>query len=170
MFVLSLSLKQLSKRSLLKITCIILLLMTLTAIILAFFPRKNYACHDGEVYSVRAETQNDISKFARFFGLSPDFSSEKSYTVTIPAKFDTLFSRYEMIQNTVGLSLSPYAGKECTLHTWKLMNNNSSDASFLRLIIYDKKIIGGDICPVQFGSKIKNFAGEYFSLDKQIEL
>ena len=159
MFVLSFSIKPLSKRKFKIIIITVLLCMTIITAFLTFRPEKHHALYN----------ENDIRDFARFFGLSLDYSTEKCRDIIIPEKFDTLLSNYDLIQGSVGLSLSRYAEKSCSLHTWELMNNGRPADSLLRLIILDDIIIGGDICSVEYGGDIRNFAGEKFTLNQQIE-
>ena len=169
MFVLSFSIKPLSKRKFKIIIITVLLCMTIITAFFTFRPEKHHALYNGKAYSTRAENENDIRNFARFFGLSLDYSTEKCRDIIIPEKFDMLLSNYDLIQGSVGLSLSRYAGKSCSLHTWELMNNGRPADSLLRLIILDDIIIGGDICSVEYGGDIRNFAGEKFTLNQQIE-
>ncbi len=143
--------------------------MTLITSFLAFSSSSYNAFYKGKAYPTIAVSKNDIDRFADFFGLDLDSDTEKSQKITIPCTFNKLYKNYNLLQNTVGLNLTQYAGKECMMYSYEIMNKNSSPDSKLRILVYDGHIIGGDICYIEYSSEIRNFAGKTLSEENILE-
>ena len=60
---------------------------------------------------------------------------------TIPEKFTPVYERYNSLLEQNGYSLVPYKGKECTRYTYLIPSVNAR----ANIIVYDGKVIGGDI-------------------------
>lgn len=60
---------------------------------------------------------------------------------TIPENFTAVYERYNNLLEESGYSLIPYKGKECTRYTYLIPSVNAR----ANIIVYDGKIIGGDI-------------------------
>ncbi len=60
---------------------------------------------------------------------------------TIPENFTAVYERYNNLLEESGYSLVPYKGKECTRYTYLIPSVNAR----ANVIVYDGKVIGGDI-------------------------
>ena len=60
---------------------------------------------------------------------------------TIPESFTPVYERYNSLLEKNGYSLVPYKGKECTRYTYLIPSVNAR----ANIIVYDGKVIGGDI-------------------------
>lgn len=60
---------------------------------------------------------------------------------TIPETFTPVYDRYNRLLEQSGYSLVPYRGKECTRYTYLIPSANAR----ANIIVYDGKVIGGDI-------------------------
>ena len=91
------------------------------------------------------ETTENISVFSRTVKeMGYDDVSETPYEVvefTIPTEFNEVYSRYNELLKTAGYDLSPYKGKNCKRYTYLIPSQNAR----ANIIVYDGKIIGGDI-------------------------
>ena len=91
------------------------------------------------------EITENISVFSRTVKeMGYDDVSETPYEVvefTIPTEFNEVYSRYNELLKTAGYDLSPYKGKTCKRYTYLIPSQNAR----ANIIVYDGKIIGGDI-------------------------
>ena len=60
---------------------------------------------------------------------------------TVPESFTPVYERYNSLLEKNGYSLVPYKGKECTRYTYLIPSVNAR----ANIIVYDGKVIGGDI-------------------------
>ncbi len=73
-----------------------------------------------------------------------DDVSEKPYEVvefTIPETFNDVYMRYNNLLKESGYDLAQYRGKTCKRYTYLIPSQNAR----ANIIVYDGKIIGGDI-------------------------
>lgn len=84
--------------------------------------------------------------FLRRLGYS--FSDETVTEFVIPSEFDSVYERYNDLQIEAGFDLLPYAGEKCEMHTYELLNHPLGKCR-ANLIIFEGKIIGGDISSVE---------------------
>ncbi len=68
--------------------------------------------------------------------------------ITLPAKFDDVFTAYNKLQREAGFNLEDYAGKPVTRYTFTI--NNFFDIAGVRanVLVYSGKVIGGDLMTV----------------------
>lgn len=64
--------------------------------------------------------------------------------LTIPQEFDEVYTRYNDLQRQAGFDLTPYRGREVTRYTYRV-TDGGQDNVFIHILMYDSKIIGGDI-------------------------
>ena len=65
-------------------------------------------------------------------------------SVLIPETFNDVYKRYNSLQQEGGYDLSLYKGKECIRYTYPI----PSLSARANILVYDGKIIGGDICGI----------------------
>ena len=94
---------------------------------------------------VRASFSEDKAVFSQIVReMGYDDVSEKPYEVvefTIPLEFNAVYERYNNLLRESGYDLSPYRGKKCKRYTYLIPSQNAR----ANIIVYDGKIIGGDI-------------------------
>ena len=76
------------------------------------------------------------------------FSDETVTKFVIPSEFDSVYENYNNLQKEAGFDLLLYAGKECEMHTYELLNHPLGKCR-ANLIIFEGEIIGGDISSVE---------------------
>ncbi len=64
--------------------------------------------------------------------------------VAIPKMFDSVYTRYNELQKAQGLNLEKYSGKTVMRYTYEVQDAGE-DASYVTLLIYKNRIIGGDV-------------------------
>lgn len=94
-------------------------------------------------------TAKDCSQRLNFlsqFGWQCDENAETVKDSVIPEKFDDVYVKYNEIQTQQGFSLEKYKGKSVRIYTEKVLNYpENSENVYATLMVYDNKIIGGDI-------------------------
>lgn len=90
-------------------------------------------------------TKDLRKQFLSSFGWKGDFENETSKTTTIPSEFNDVYTSYNEIQKICGYDLEQYKGKSVTLYSIPITNYDSNDDVFASILVYENKIIGGDI-------------------------
>ena len=122
--------------------------------------RRNYTHIEGKYYTLSAASTEAQKEFALQFGLQTEEYPEMIQRVRLPKDFDSFYTAYNEMQKTVGLDLSPYAGKSCVLYTYRLKNKEFSGGAVINLLILRERIIGGDITKDKSGGVILSFSGK----------
>ena len=74
-----------------------------------------------------------------------------SKEITIPLEFGETYENYNNIQKKAGFDLSKYKGCKATVYTYSVLSYGpfeEKDQARLNLIVYNGRIIGGDISSV----------------------
>lgn len=67
--------------------------------------------------------------------------------VTIPKEFNDVYKEYNELMKTQGFDLEKFCGKEVEVYTYEVLNYPGHEKNIqLSLMIYDGKLIGGDVC------------------------
>lgn len=98
----------------------------------------------GDFKNVKSNT--DRVQLLQSYGWEVGEEPVCSMEVTIPEKFDSVYSSYNGIQKKVGLDLEKYKGKTAMFYTY-IVKNADGDA-YANLLVYKNKVIGGDITSV----------------------
>ncbi len=131
-----------------------LVVMVIFTVAIVMRGERMTAEYNGNVYSVKAETENDILRFAGFFGLDVEDKPLSVKNIIIPAEFNDVYSAYNDIQKLSGLDLVNYKGCLCRLYTYRI----SGSQELVHILVYGNRIIGGDVCDEKFGSRMYSFS------------
>ncbi len=71
--------------------------------------------------------------------------------VVIPNEFDAVYTEYNNLQKKFGMDLSNYKGKTVKQYSYEIMNHPNAESGLIvaNILVYNGKIIGGDICNVK---------------------
>lgn len=106
------------------------------------------------------KTGADITRFLSQFGWEVDSEPLEEVTVKIPTEFDKVMNSYNELQRNQGLDLSKYRGREVKRYTYKVKNYPDYNGTVMaNVIIYKKRVIGGDICSSDVTGFICGFEG-----------
>ena len=105
------------------------------------------------------ETNEQRIAFLQSFGWEPSPSPIESGEVRIPEETDEVFERYNELQKSQGYDLTAYAGKCVERFVYEIPNCPDGCARRATLLIYQSKIIGGDISSCEAGGTMHGFAG-----------
>lgn len=92
-------------------------------------------------YSTEAPDADAQADFLLQFGLEADKKSRKTDKITIPVKFNEVYTAYNELQKAVGLNLEPYKGIQAQRAVYKIKN----EQKYATLIIYKARVIGGHL-------------------------
>ena len=144
------------------------LCVTLVALItlIAFVPSYDGDVATGAVPEVtvnydKIKTNEDRINFLRQFGweVSPEPTEVKE--ITVPSEFDKVFGAYNELQRAQGLDLARYKRKSVTRYTYEITNYPGYDGKvYANVLVYRKKVIGGDICSADRSGFVFGFEGK----------
>ena len=93
------------------------------------------------------ETNDDRVSYLASFGWSVNAQPKQTQQVKIPDSAENkVFARYNELQLSQGFDLTKYAGKEATRYVYEILNYpEAEEPVYASILVYDGKIIGGDI-------------------------
>ena len=93
------------------------------------------------------ETNDDRVAYLASFGWSVNAQPNQTQQVKIPDSAENkVFARYNELQLSQGFDLTKYAGKEATRYVYEILNYpEAEEPVYASILVYDGKIIGGDI-------------------------
>lgn len=97
--------------------------------------------------------------FLQSFGWSVEEEPCEIRELLIPAEFGDVYEEYEKLQKEQGLSLKEYRGCLVKRYTY-VVKNHPMELEYARanLLVYEEKIIGGDICSLRMDGFMHGFA------------
>lgn len=98
-----------------------------------------------------ANSQERIA-FLSQFGWRVSDEPTQVVEIIIPNEFSAVYENYNNIQKQDGFDLKDYSGKRVKCWTYQVVNYPSyeeSDLIFANVLVYEGRVIGGDICSVQ---------------------
>ncbi len=108
-----------------------------------------FVCVPQQEDSITAIPQgNTIAARVTFLGsLGYEVSekSEQAETVMLPAEFDDVLTRYNVLQQAAGMDLRPFAGRVLWRYTYAVENYADEPLAEAHLYVFDGRIVGGDI-------------------------
>lgn len=98
------------------------------------------------------ETAMQRVNFLEQLGYTVASSEEESESIRIPMEFSDVYLNYNELQKLSGTDLTNYRGAECTRYTY-----HEQDSDFLlNLIVYEGRIIAGDVCTAALDGEMHN--------------
>lgn len=93
------------------------------------------------------ETNDDRVAYLASFGWSVNTQPKQTQQVKIPDSAENkVFERYNELQISQGFDLTQYAGKEVTRYVYEILNYpEAKEPVYANVLVYDGKVIGGDI-------------------------
>lgn len=92
--------------------------------------------------STDAERREYLEKFG--WSLAKDVSEKQ---ITVPDKWNDVYSQYNEIQKNQGFDLTAYKGRQAQLYTYTVTNYDSdSEGVVADMLVCDGVLIAGDIC------------------------
>lgn len=98
--------------------------------------------------------------FLQSFGWEISADPIESREVMIPEKFNDVYNTYNEMQIAQGFDLKPYAGYNCMQYKYLVSNYPDSREVYATLLIYDSKILGGDLACAEVDGFMHGFAAD----------
>lgn len=91
-------------------------------------------------------TTEERMEFLLECGWETDPNSETVQNIHIPERFTAVYENYNELQLQQGYDLTEYAGRDCTLYSYTVLNYpDDSQTVIADLYVYKDRIIGGDV-------------------------
>lgn len=91
-------------------------------------------------------TTEERMEFLLECGWETDPTSETVQDIHIPERFTAVYENYNDLQLRQGYDLTEYAGRDCTLYSYTVLNYpDDSQTVIADLYVYKNRIIGGDV-------------------------
>lgn len=100
--------------------------------------------------AVAAATEEQQLTFLRSLGYEADETPLSVQEIQLPDEADAAAEAYQKLQKQAGFDLSGYAGQRVKCWSWSVKNDALPDAT-AHLLIYEGKLIGGDVTPHDAG-------------------
>lgn len=71
--------------------------------------------------------------------------------VIIPEEWNSVFEEYNDLQKQQGFDLNKYRGKQATIYTYQILNYDGAENVVANLMVFDGKLIAGDVCSAELG-------------------
>ena len=104
------------------------------------------------------ETNADRIELLNGYGWEVEETPILESTVTIPEEFDEVYSEYNKLQKKEGLDLEKYKGKKVEMYVYKI--TNAEEEAYANLLVYKKRVIGGDITSASPNGFTYGFSGK----------
>lgn len=112
-------------------------------------------------YSLAANDETERIAFLSQFGWQVHPEPVEVEEVVIPADFNEVYHNYNLIQQEQGLDLQNYAGKTCKRWVYQILNYPREGDVRVTLLIYDGRVIGGDVSSASLNGFMTGFMGEH---------
>ena len=132
----------------------------IVAIAMIVTGEKEPAANDSAV-NYKASNSAERTAFLAQFGWKISDEPVEISEVIIPEDFDAGYAEYAGMNKEQGLDLEPYKGLRAKRWTYDVLNypglENLTGTVQANLLIYEGRVIGGDICSLEQGGFIHGF-------------
>lgn len=143
---------------------IMLSVLLLTGILFTFFISAKEAStnvsqsNSSKITDLSAENNEQRIRYLKQFGWEVSEEPSEIVEVAIPTEFNEVYEKYNIIQKKQGFDLMPYRGKTVKRWTYDVTNYPDNRPHVkANLLVYDNKIIGGDICSLELDGFMHGF-------------
>lgn len=106
----------------------------------------------------KIKTEADVVSFLAQFGWTVEEKPLETLEIRIPTQFDKVMNAYNELQKRQGLDLSRYKDKDVVRYTFRVTNYPDYNGTvYANVIVYKKRVIGGDICSSDVTGFIRGF-------------
>lgn len=140
----------------------ILLVLFVIMTIISLFILSNESKQTGNINSISysAETHKQRMEFLSQFGWDVVEEPIEIKEVIIPEEPDDTYNAYNEIQKAQGFDLNNFSGERAKCWTYIVKNYEgyeNQECIHANILVYDGKVIGGDICSVQLDGFMHGF-------------
>lgn len=138
------------------------LLITLISIIPnggeTVYAASNTNKNDTKINYKNIKTNEDRINFLKQFGWEVNPEAVEMVEIIIPKEFDAIYKKYNDVQKAQSLNLEKYKNKAVKRYTYEVLGYpNYNETVYTNLLIYNDKVIGGDICSAKLDGFMHGF-------------
>ena len=143
-----------------KILGVVAALCIVTAIVCVALPKRSSDVLSSNI-SNSAKSVDEHIAFLNSYGYNVSEKPVQIQEIVIPEEFSAEYEKYNEYQKLSGFDLSKYKSYRVKKYTYKVLNyEGSSDEVVANLIVYNNKVIGGDISSTTLGGFVHGFVKE----------
>lgn len=106
-----------------------------------------------------AQTNEQRIEYLKTFGWEVSAEAIEVRAVAIPQTFSDVYINYNKMQKEQGFDLTDYKGKLCSRYCYEIKNYPSEQKGIrANLLVYEGKIIGGDVCSLELSGFMHGFS------------
>ncbi|HEX3016603.1 MAG TPA: DUF4830 domain-containing protein [Caproicibacter sp.] len=158
-----------NRRKTIVVLAVLIVAITAVIVLLGIHNTSPQAEYAGKKYALSAATNEERVAFFKQFGWSVKSEPASSGEVTIPEKFNDVYTTYNNIQKEQGLDLLPYAGKTVEQWIYDVTNYPQQETMRGTILVYNGRVIGGDLSTPQLDGFMTGFDGQAESQDYTID-
>ncbi len=148
---------RLDKKKLLGIAAALCLIIAVVCVVV---PRQASDVLSSNVSNSAKSVEEHIA-FLNAYGYDVSEKPVQIQEIVIPEEFSSEYEKYNELQKLSGFDLSKYKSYRVKKYTYKVLNyEDSTDEVVANVIVYNNKVIGGDISSTTLGGFIHGFIKE----------
>ncbi|MEE1012502.1 MAG: DUF4830 domain-containing protein [Acutalibacteraceae bacterium] len=149
------------KTSKTKIMAVAFAVVAVVISIVMLFMNEKKPVLDNTAINYKAENSAQRTAFISQFGWKISDEPVEISEVIIPEDFDAGYTEYAAMNKAQGLDLEIYKGVRAKRWTYDVLNypglENMNGTVQVNLLIYEGRVIGGDVCSLEQGGFIHGF-------------
>ena len=123
-----------------------LILIILAVIVCIGLSKREQPAQTASGQSLLAGDSVERMRFLEQYGWQASEEPEEICEVIIPEEFNEVYENYNAVQKQQEMDLEPYKGKRVKKWTYEILNYpDKPEGVYADLLIYDGRVIGGDI-------------------------
>jgi len=104
------------------------------------------------------KTNDERINFLKQFGWEVNPEPVETVEIIIPGEFDAIYKKYNDVQRAQSLNLEKYRNKTVKRYTYEITEYPQYNGTvYANLLIYNEKIVGGDICSAELNGFMHGF-------------
>ncbi|MCL2773211.1 MAG: DUF4830 domain-containing protein [Oscillospiraceae bacterium] len=113
---------------------------------------------DTKINYKNIKTNDDRINFLKQFGWSVNPEPLEMVEIIIPKEFDAVYQKYNEVQKAQSLNLEKYKNKSVKRYTYQVVDYPGySGTVYANLLVYNDKVIAGDICSAEVNGFMHGF-------------
>lgn len=143
-----------------KILGFVAALCLVTAIVCVAMPKRASDVLSSNISNSAKSVEEHVA-FLNAHGYSVTDKPVQIQEIVIPEQFGAEYEKYNELQKLSGFDLSKFKSYRVKKYTYKVTNyEGSSDEVVANVIVYNNKVIGGDISSTALGGFVHGFVKE----------
>jgi len=154
------------KASTLKFIAVVVISIGLLITLISIIPNGGdtvYAASDENKSSLKInykniKTNDERIKFLKQFDWEVNPEPVEAVEIIIPKEFDAVYKKYNEVQKAQSFNLEKFKNKAVKRYTYEILGYPEYKGTvYVNLLIYQDRIIGGDICSAEINGFMHGF-------------